>query len=185
MRTLTADLFVTLDGFALGEGAPAYFGYFGSDLERWIADELAKPQVLLFGRITYQALAGMIQAATDEASRKMNDLPKAVVSNTLQEPLEWNNTQLLKVDEIQALKEQSSDPIRTMGSISLVKSLLRLDLVDRLRLLVFPLILGETGREPIFSDLPDINLELLNTSVLDTRIMMLEYRPARKLSIPR
>jgi dihydrofolate reductase len=185
VRTLTADLFVTLDGFALGEGAPAYFGYFGPDLEHWIHGELAKPQTLLFGRITYQALAGMIQAATDEASRKMNDLPKAVVSNTLQEPLEWNNTQLLKVDEIQALKEQSSDPIRTMGSISLVKSLLKGDLVDRLRLLVFPLILGETGREPIFSDLPDITLELLSTSVLDTRLVMLEYRPARKLSIPR
>jgi dihydrofolate reductase len=182
MRTLTADLFVTLDGFALGEGAPAYFGYFGPDLERWIHGELAKPQLLLFGRVTYQTLAGMIQAATDEASRRMNDLPKAVVSKTSQEPLEWHNTQLVKENELQVLKEQSGDPLRTMGSITLVKSLLERDLVDRLRLIVFPQILGETGREPIFTDLPDINLELLNTSILDTRLVMLDYRPARKPS---
>lgn len=180
MKTLTADLFVTLDGFALGEGAPAYFGFFGPDLERWIHDEMAKPQVLLFGRVTYQMLGGMTQAATDEASRRMNALPKAVVSSTLQEPLEWNNTQLLKIGELQALKEKSGEPIRTMGSVSLVKSLLKLDLVDRLRLIVFPQILGETGREPLFSDLPDINLELLNTSVLDKRLVLLEYCPTRK-----
>jgi dihydrofolate reductase len=182
MRTLTTDLFVTLDGFALGEGAPAYFGYFGPDLERWIHDELAKPQTLLFGRVTYKMLAGMIQAATDEASRRMNELPKVVVSNTLQETLEWNNTQLLKGNEIPALKKQSGDPLRTMGSVSLVKSLLRLDLVDTFRLIVFPLILGETGRESIFSDLPDIQLELLNTRVLDNRLTFLEYRPSRKSS---
>ncbi len=182
MRPITADLFVTLDGFALGEGSPAYFGYFGPDLEHWINDELAKHQTLLFGRVTYQMLAGMIQAATDEASRKMNALPKAVVSNTLQEPLEWNNTQVLKGHELQALQEQSGDPLRTMGSVSLVKSLLKLDLVDRFRLIVFPLILGETGRENIFSDLPDIQLELLNSCVLDNRLMLLDYRPTIKAS---
>jgi dihydrofolate reductase len=182
MRTITADLFVTLDGFALGEKSPAYFGYFGPDLEHWINEEMAKPQVLLFGRVTYQMLAGMMQAATDKASRRMNDLSKAGVSSTLQEPLEWNNTHLLKADELQALKEKSSEPIRTMGSVSLVKSLLESDLVDRLRLIVFPQILGEIGREQIFSNLPDINLELLNTSVLDNRLVLLEYRPTRKPS---
>ncbi|MGL4610542.1 MAG: dihydrofolate reductase family protein [Trueperaceae bacterium] len=182
MRTIIADLFVTLDGFALGEKSPAYFGYFGPDLEHWINDELAKPQALLFGRVTYQMLAGMIQAATDEASRRMNALPKVVVSNTLQEPLEWHNTHLLKSTELQILKEQSGEPLRTMGSVSLVKSLLKLDLVDQLRLIIFPQILGETGREPLFSDLPDINLELLNTRVLDNRLMLVEYRPTKRPS---
>ena len=180
MRTLTADLFITLDGFALGEGAPPYFGYFGPDLERWIHDELAKPGQLLFGRVTYQALAGMMQEATDEASRRMNELPKAVVSSTLREPLEWRNTQLLKADELQTFKAQPGDPLRTMGSVSLVKSLLERDLVDQLRLLVFPLILGETGREPLFSDLPDITLELSHTRLLDDRVLLLDYRPKRK-----
>lgn len=130
MRTITADLFVTLDGFALGEKSPAYFGDFGPDLEHWINDELAKPQSLLFGRVTYQMLAGMIQAATDEGSRKMNALPKVVVSNTLQKPLEWHNTKLLKSTELEALKEQAGESLRTMGSVSLVKSLLKHDLVD-------------------------------------------------------
>jgi dihydrofolate reductase len=179
-RTLTTDLFVTLDGFALGEGWPAYFGYLGPDLEGWIHEEISKPQTLLFGRVTYQMLAGVIQAATDEASRRMNELPKVVVSNTLQEPLEGNNTQLLKGDELRAFKEQSGDPLRTMGSVSLVKSLLELDLVDNFRLIVFPLILGETGREPLFTGLPDITLELLSSRVLDNRLMLLDYRPTRK-----
>jgi dihydrofolate reductase len=182
MRTLTTDLFITLDGFALGEGSPAYFGYFGPDLEHWIHSELAKPQTLLFGRVTYQMLAGMIQAATDEASRRMNALPKAVVSNTLQGPLEWNNTELVTGNELQVLKEQPGDPLRTMGSVSLVKSLLKLNLVDNFRLIVFPLILGETGREPIFSELPDITLELFNTRALDNRLMLFEYHPSRKTS---
>lgn len=59
MRTLTADLFVTLDGFAQGEGWPAYFGYFGPDLERWIQAEGAKPHVLLMGRVTYEMMASI------------------------------------------------------------------------------------------------------------------------------
>lgn len=180
MRTLTTDLFVTLDGFALGEGAPAYFGYFGPDLERWIHEELAKPQMLLFGRVTYQAFAGMMQAATDEASRRMNALPKAVVSSTLQEPLAWNDTRLLRASEIPAFKKEPGDPLRTMGSVTLVKSLLKAGLVDRFRLIVFPLILGETGREPIFASLPDIGLELVDTRVLDGRLVLLDYRPGTK-----
>ncbi len=184
MRTFTADLFVTLDGFAKGEGAPAYFGYFGPDLERWVQSELSMPQTIVFGRVTYQVLSSMTQSSTDDASRKMNELPKVVVSNTLQEPLDWNNTRLLKASDIQGLKEQPGDPLRSMGSISLVKSLLKLGLVDRLRLMVFPLILGETGRESIFSSLPDVNLELLQTSVLDSRLVLLEYRPARRPSVP-
>ena len=180
MNTLTADLFISLDGFAVGEGAPAYFGYFGPDLEHWVKSELAKPQTLVFGRVTYLMLSKSSQGSTDEVSRKMNELPKVVFSDTLQKPLEWNNTQLLKSNEIQKLKEQPGDPLRSMGSISLVKSLLKLGLIDRLRLLIFPLTLGETGREPIFSALPDLSLELLKTSTLDERLMLLEYGPARK-----
>jgi hypothetical protein len=56
MRELIADLFTTLDGFASGKEALAYFGYLGPDLERWIHDELAKPHIVLLGRVTYEAL---------------------------------------------------------------------------------------------------------------------------------
>jgi dihydrofolate reductase len=178
VRTLTADLFITLDGFALGERSPAYFGYGGPDLERWIQAELCEPQTLLFGRVTYSVLSGMSRG-TDEAVQKMNALPKVVVSDTLREPLEWENTRLVKSQDLQSLKQESGAPIRSMGSISLVKSLLERGLIDRLRLLVFPLILGETGREPIFPGLPDLHLERLKTSVLDGRLVLLEYGPAR------
>jgi hypothetical protein len=61
MRELIADLFVTLDGYAYGEGAPAYFGYPGPDLERWIDDNVAPPQVLLMGRVTYEAMAAIVR----------------------------------------------------------------------------------------------------------------------------
>lgn len=178
--TLTADLFVTLDGFALGEGAPAYFGYFGPELERWVLDELAKPQRLVLGRTTYELLWEPAQRSTDEPSRRMNELPKRVFSTTLEEPLARSNATLATSslrDEIQGLKQQPGDPMRMIGSLSLVKSLLQLGLVDRLRLVVFPLVLGNTGREPLFARLPDIHLELLESTVLDARLLVLEYHP--------
>lgn len=178
--TLTADLFVTLDGFALGEGAPAYFGYFGPELERWILDELAKPQRLVLGRTTYELLLETSQRGSDEPSRRMNELPKRVFSTTLEEPLAWSNATLATsslAGEIRGLKGQPGDPMRTMGSVSLVKSLLQLGLVDRLRLVVFPLILGNTGRESLFAGLPDIHLELMESTVLDSRLLVPEYRP--------
>jgi dihydrofolate reductase len=181
MGQLTADLFVTLDGYAYGEGAPAYFGYPGPDLERWIDEHLATPQVLLMGRVTYEALSAIAQNEPVEGADRMNELPKVVFSRTLQEPLAWNNSRLAKADladEVRSLKARTGDPLRTMGSLSVVKALMEAGLVDRLRLAVFPQILGSTGREPIFAGLPDVDLELVETDVLDGRLVTLEYRPA-------
>lgn len=182
MRELTVDLFTTLDGFAAGDHAPAYFGYHGPDLERWIADELEKPQVVLMGRVTYETLASIARSGASEDGHGLAELPKLVVSRTLREPLAWSNTQLVGGDlgeAVRALKEQPGDPLRTMGSLSLVAGLLRLGLVDRLRLVVFPQVLGASGREPIFAGLPDLDLELVETSVLDSRLLVVEYRPGR------
>jgi dihydrofolate reductase len=81
------------------------------------------------------------------------------------------------VEEVQRLKAESDAPLRTIGSLSVVKALLEARMVDRLRLTVFPLILGSTGREPVFAGLPDIHLELVDTEVLDARLVTLEYRP--------
>jgi dihydrofolate reductase len=80
------------------------------------------------------------------------------------------------VEEVRSLKARTGDPLRTIGSLSVVKALLEAGLVDRL--MVFPQILGETGREPIFAGLPDVDLELVETGVLDGRLVALEYRPA-------
>jgi len=111
----------------------------------------------------------------------MSELPKVVFSRTLREPLAWDNSRVAKADlveEVRRLKAESDAPLRTIGSLSVVKALLEARMVDRLRLTVFPLILGSTGREPVFAGLPNIRLELLDTEVLDARIVTLEYRPA-------
>jgi len=180
MRELIADLFISLDGFASGENEAAFFGYPGEELGNWISAELEKPQVVVMGRVTYTALAAFVPSATDEVSVRMNQLPKLVFSSTLPGPLVWQNTRLVRApmaDEIRALKNQSGSPLRSIGSISLVKSLMQLGLVDRLRLMMFPLVLGVTGKENIFAAYPRTTLELIDTNVLDSRLVLLEYRP--------
>jgi dihydrofolate reductase len=181
MRELTADLFISLDGFASGVDQPPYFGYFGPDLGKWVREHLDQPQIIVMGRATYQALAQFSAAATDEVSARMRELPKLVFSSTLQGPLIWKNTHLnngIAAHEIAALKQQDGDPLRSIGSISLVRSMFKAGVVDRLRLMVFPVILGASGREPIYPDFPQTGLELMQTRVLDSAVILLEYRPA-------
>ena len=176
MVELTADLFVSLDGFAGAVNGEAYFGYYGPDLERQIADVMSTPHALLMGRVTYEAMAPM--AAGDESG--MNEMPKVVLSSRLEEPLAWKNTRLIKGDlatAIGALKRESDVPLRTMGSLTLIKGMLEAGLVDRLRLTVFPIVLGDDGREPFEVGRARGGLELLDTKVLDNRLVVLEYRP--------
>ena len=182
MGRLIADLFTTLDGHASGEGAPAYVGYPGPDLERWIDDQSATPQALLMGRVTHEALSAIVQDEPVESADRMNELPKVVFSRTLREPLAWNNSRLAEADlveEVRSLKAGTDDPLRTLGSsLSVVRAVMEAGMVDLLRLVVFPQILGGVGREPIFAGLPDVDLELVDTNVLDGRLVVLEYRPA-------
>ncbi|MGA7080387.1 MAG: dihydrofolate reductase family protein [Terriglobales bacterium] len=180
MRQVIADLFISLDGFASGKGEAPYFGYFGPELWTWVRENLDQPQSLIMGRATYAALAEFSASATDEVSLKMKSLPKLVFSSKLQEPLEWANTHVLRgnlADEINRLKQQGEEPLRCIGSISLVKSMMELRLVDRLRLMVFPVILGNAGREPVFAEYARTKLELASSRTLDSRIMLLEYGP--------
>jgi dihydrofolate reductase len=181
MTELTADLFVSLDGFAAGVDAGPFFGYGGPELDRWVRDAQTRPQLVVMGRVTYEAMAQISASATDEVSTRMNEVPKAVFSNTLSEPLAWRNTRLIGGDlgeAMRALKRQSPDPLRSIGSLTLVRSLLELGLVDRLRVAVFPLLLGDAGREPAYAGYPRAGLELTGTRILDSRIIMLDYRPA-------
>jgi dihydrofolate reductase len=170
MVELTADLFVSLDGFAGAVNGEAYFGYYGPDLEHQISNVMSDPHTILMGRVTYELLAAT-----------MEEIPKAVVSNTLEEPL-VKNTRLIsgepRTAAVRALKQESDVPLRTMGSLTLVSSLLEAGLVDRLRLTVFPIVLGEDGREPFSVGRTRTGLELLDTKVLDSRLVVLEYRPA-------
>ncbi|MGZ4267874.1 MAG: dihydrofolate reductase family protein [Solirubrobacteraceae bacterium] len=179
MSELLADLFISLDGFAAGEDVGPFFGYGGPELDRWIDDHLDEPQEVVLGRKTYQALASINAGRSDPMSRRLTALPKLVVSETLEEPLAWENTRLLRGDAgkaLGALKQRTATPLRTMGSMTLVRSLLRAGVVDRLRLTVFPLVLGSRGREPFFADMATEHLVLEGCQVLDGRLVSLEYR---------
>lgn len=177
MRSLTADLFLTVDGFARGENSPAFFGYDGPDLASWIGEQMSSPHVIVMGANTYRLLAGMSNQVDDDP---MAAVPKVVFSRSLQPPVDWPNTTLIADDAaaaMPALKDEDGAPLRVIGSISLVRSLLRLGLLDRLRLMVFPQVLGDSGREPAFAGLPDLTLRLDSTRVLDGRLILTEYVP--------
>jgi dihydrofolate reductase len=177
---LTVDIFLSVDGWAGSDGLPGYFGYLGPELEEWITAELAAPQVVVMGRRTYEALAGY----PDES--RMTRLDKVVFSRTLQQVV-WPNTRIYGedlVDEIRRMKAGSGVPLRTMGSLSLARQLIRAGLADRLRLMIFPLIAGTAGRDAFFADMASADLELVDHRTLDGRVLLVEYRPTGK-DIPR
>ena len=87
MRELISDPFISLDGFASGVNQPPYLGYFGPDLDSWVREHLAPPQLIVLGRVTYEALAQFAPSASDETNFRMNALPKLVFPSTLAEPI--------------------------------------------------------------------------------------------------
>ncbi len=109
MSTITADLFVSADGYAGGEGVGAYFGFGGPELAAWIAAELALPQVVLLGRHTYEVFARMSAQGTDQHPDRLTALPKVVVSRTLAEPLRWPNSRLLRTFPTDPLSANMSE----------------------------------------------------------------------------
>ena len=185
MQTLTVDIFVSADGWAGSESSPGYFGYLGPDLEKWINAELARPQLVVFGRRTYEALAGLPEEAQDASWERMTELDKVVFSSTLT-TASWPNTRISDdlTTEVGRLKNEGDVPLRTMGSLSIVRQLLDAGLVDRLRLMTFPLLVGTSGREPAFADVTSADLELVDHRALDGRVLLVEYQPTGR-DIPR
>jgi len=184
--TLTADLFISADGWARGAESPGYFGYLGPDLQRWIDEEGERQQHVLMGRKTYEALAGLPVEFQDEGYERMASLTTTVFSRTL-EKADWANTTVESgdlVETVRGLKDSSDVPLRTMGSISVVKQLINTGLIDNLRLMVFPLFCGPTGREWAFDALNESELTLNSQRVLDDRILLIDYTPTGR-PIPR
>src|SRR5262252_2980159 len=182
MRALTAEFFMSVDGFAAeaDAGQSCFMRFFGPEMTSYVQRILDAPQVIVIGRKTYQLLSGFWPTANGPQAARMNNLPKIVFSRTLKEPLAWNNSRLAKGDfgdEIRALKRHPGDPIRLIGSVKLVETLIRLNLVDRLRLMVFPLVLGDSGREAIFNRYEQTRLQLVRATVLDSNVTVLEYCP--------
>jgi dihydrofolate reductase len=107
-------------------------------------------------------------------------MPATVVSTTLEEPLDWPNATLVSgdaVDVVARLKEESEVPLRSHGSLSMNRALMAAGLVDRVQVTLFPVITGQTGREPIFQGAADFDLELIESRTLDGNIQELIYRP--------
>jgi dihydrofolate reductase len=123
------------------------------------------------------AVAATCSPAADGAG-----FSKIVFSKTLRPPLTWASTTVVAESvetAVAALKAMADGtPMRTIGSLSLARSLFRLGLVDRARIMAFSMIRGATGREPIFADLPDLDLDLTGARVIDERLVLLDYRVA-------
>ena len=177
MATYTVDLFTTLDGF--GSGRVAYWGKEGPELveqrARTFGDE---DQTLVFGANTYRLMQRFAPAEADPSHAPLNAARKLVISRTLEAPLSWANSTLIAEDALDAvprLKAESPVPLRSHGSLSMNRALLAAGVVDRLELMVFPVITGASGADPILADLPDIDLELLGSKVFDGRVQQLIY----------
>jgi len=185
--TLTVDIFVSVDGWAGSDGLPAYFGYGGPELEEWIATEAAAPHRILMGRKTYELLAELPEQARDDGWRQVTATDKVVFSTTLQEA-SWANTRICSddpADEVRRMKADDSGlALRTTGSLSVARQLIGAGLVDRLRLMTFPLIAGDEGREAFFAQMTSADLELVDHRILDRRLLLIEYRPTGN-DIPR
>lgn len=180
MAELARELIISLDGFARGQRSPAYYGYFGPELDDWLTTNSAKPHRMILGRRTYEAFAELPLEFRDEGWTRMTSTPGWLFSRSLT-AAEWPASTVVHedvVDFVRKAKAADGPELRTLGSISLVRQLLTAGLVDRLTLLVCPLVIPESGTEPLFAGLADLGFDLIRSTTLDGRVLLLEYRPA-------
>lgn len=190
MQELLVDFITSLDGYASAEGWPGWWGLEGPEYLGWLDEQSEHHATLLMGATTYRVMSGFAAVAasgademTADEHNSMDELTQAskvVFSSTLQPPLSWANTELVSGDAVEAvrkMKQHGSSPLSTIGSVSLCRSLLRAGLVDRFRVVVFPVITGSTGRERIYDGYPDVALDLISSRTFDDRIQLLEYIP--------
>jgi dihydrofolate reductase len=132
------------------------------------------------GANTYRLMYGFA-AGGEPGTDALAGMSKIVFSTTLKEPLEWANTELIDRDAAEAVREMKdkneTPSMRTLGSLTLCRSLLRAGLVDRFRVVVFPVITGSTGRDRIYEGYPDVALDMISSRTFDGRIQLLEYVP--------
>jgi len=178
---------VSLDGVVEDPGGAEDFKYGGWSFEvsrgdegdKFKLDEALTSEALLLGRVTYEGFAKAWPSREGEFADKFNTMPKYVVSSTLEEP-EWNNSTVLKGDvaeEVAKLKQEQDGEIVVHGSPRLVQTLLERDLVDELRLMVFPVVLGAGKR--LFGETSDKKpLQLVDSKVVGDGVLILIFQPA-------
>lgn len=197
MRKLVVSEFLTLDGVMQGPGSPDEDREGGFEHGGWqrrfefddaqmsaIGEAVAATDAYLFGRKTYQIMAAHWphQPDTDFFASVLNPRPKYVVSRTLREPLEWQNSTLIGddvVERVRALKAQEGGNISVLGSGELFQTLLENDLVDEIGLTVHPIVLG-SGKKLFRNGLAPHDFELVDSMASANGTLTLTYRPASR-----
>jgi dihydrofolate reductase len=181
MSSLMVDFITSLDSYGTAKGWPGYWGMEGPEYLAWIEQDESEEHTALMGATTYRLMSEFATEMPDDPGlAALTTLPKVVFSSTLEGPLSWANTELIDGDAVEAvrdMKRRDPRPLRTIGSISLCRSLLEAGLVDRLRVVVFPVITGATGENRPFDGYPDIALDLVESRTFDGRLQLLEYVP--------
>jgi dihydrofolate reductase len=187
MGKIVVTEFVSLDGVVEAPGGGEDFKHAGwtfeiergPEGEKFKLDETRSSDALLLGRVTYEGFAAAWPSREGEFADKFNTMPKYVVSSTLQDP-EWSNTTVLDGDvatDVAKLKEEVDGEIVVHGSPSLVQALVENDLVDEVRLMVFPVVLGSGKR--LFGETSDKKpMRLVDSKVVGDGVAILTYEPA-------
>jgi len=175
-RSITLDGVVEDPGGAesFDRGGWAFQFERGAEGDKFKLDEAMESDALLLGRVTYEGFAAAWPSREGEFADKFNSMPKYVVSSTLSEP-EWSNTVVIGLDEVEGLKERHAQDVVVHGSAQLVQALLERGLVDELRLMVFPVLLGEGKR--LFADGADLRAFELVESRPTGEVVILRYVP--------
>ncbi len=189
MPELLVDFITSLDGYASGEGWPGFWGLQGPEYLAWLDEQ---PEVTyLMGGKTYRLMSGFSEGQVPDGQSDFSDdeeasvdhltnATKIVFSSTLEEPLTWGKSSLVRsdaVDAIRALKDDAPTLLSTIGSLSLARTLLQAGIVDRFRVVMFPVITGATGAERVYDGYPDVALEMTEHRTFDGSIQLVEYRP--------
>ena len=178
MRKIVVTEFVSLDGVMEDPGWT--FAYWTDETAKFKSEETLASDALLLGRVTYQGFAAAWPESKDQGAEYFNGVRKYVVSTTLT-TTPWNNSMLIKdnvADEIAKLKQQDGQDIIVHGSATLVQWLIQYDLVDRYRLLVYPVVIGKGKR--LFKDGTSTTLKLVSAQGFSSGVVALVYEPDRK-----
>lgn len=178
--TFTVDFFCSLDGYGSARGWPGYWGKEGPELVEDRVRTFAQDQVLVFGATTFREFREFVVEYDEPYYDSLTRLPKIVFSRTLAEPLGWQGSTVIRQDAVTAverLKRTTDVPMRSHGSISLNRALLAAGLVDRLEVMVFPAVTGRAGDAALLHGGAELDLELLESTVLDGRTVKLVYAP--------
>jgi dihydrofolate reductase len=179
MPEVLVDFISSLDGYASAAGWPGWWGMEGPEYLAWLGQSPEADYVVLMGANTYRLMHGFVKSG-EPGTEVLNGFSKVVFSHTLAEPLEWENSTLVKGDAAEAvrqMKEHGDRSMRTIGSLALCRSLLKAGLVDRFRVVMFPVITGATGQERIYDGYPDVALDMTDSRTFDGRIQLVEYVP--------